>query len=81
MKSQQYQRLRSNLFCFFGPEGAQHSSKMKFFEFYEESVHGALLIFCVKLQHDKSFILTPLIFWGESLALMFLDKNGPKVVF
>ena len=35
------------------PEGAQNWSKIRFFRYYQKSMHGTVLIFCMRLQQQK----------------------------
>ena len=37
-------------FEIFGPERARNGPKMRFFRYYQKSMLGAFLIFCMKLQ-------------------------------
>ena len=58
----------------------QKKPKIKFFKFYEKSMYGSFLIFCLKLQQHKTLNWFKLFFGGKSYT-GFLDKKGPKMSF
>ena len=53
---------------------------MKFFFFFEKSVHVTVLVFYVKLQQHKGFKLAPIVFWGKILNWGIWAKKVPKWV-
>ena len=64
-----------------GAERGWKCSPNEVFKFFEKSVHGTFLIFCMKLQHHNGLNLTQIIFLDKNLALDFLDKKWPKMSF
>ena len=58
----------------------QKKPKIKFFKFYEKSMYGSFLIFCLKLQQHKTLNWFKLFLGGKSYT-GFLDKKGPKMNF
>ena len=53
---------------------------LKYFKFYEKSIHGVFLIF-FKLQELDGLKFTQMIFFAKNLLLKFLVKRGAKLVF
>ena len=61
-------------FCFevFRSKGARNGPKMSFFRYYQKSMHGSFLIFCMKLQH-KGMIKNTAVNDGILSACHFVE--------
>ena len=75
--------LKIGLNGFFGKillwsKGAQNRSKMRFFGYYQKSVHKIFLNFCTRLKQHEDLKLKEMIFWWDNSVLKFSGQKDPQ---